>query len=138
MGPSRPKSGRLLRAGLRFPVPLAGRGGLLRRGRALRRGARRRGGPALLAAPLAGDVRVGLAAAAARLVAAARLLVDRRPGAALGLPLGDAAALVPLGDVLGLPLLLISVFRLVAPWHGVSSRCAVPVAGPRLTVGSQT
>ena len=79
-----PRRGRLLRRrGTLFGGP--GGGGLLRRGRALGGWARRRGRAALLPALLAGDVRVGHAAAAAGLVAAAGFLVDRRPGPALGL-----------------------------------------------------
>ena len=55
---------------LRRLVALAGGGGLLGRGRTLRGRARCRRGPVLLAAFLAGDVRLGLASAAARLLAA--------------------------------------------------------------------
>src|SRR5438874_2260545 len=60
------------------------------------------------AALAAGGVRLLLAAAGTRLLAAARFLVDRRPGAALGLLAGGAAGRVALGDVLGLPLLLVA------------------------------
>jgi hypothetical protein len=65
--------------------------------------------------PLRADTLVsGVAAAAAGLVAAAGLLVDGRPGAGLGLLLGDAAFAVALGDVLCLALLLVGVSVLVS------------------------
>src|SRR3569623_939955 len=59
-----------------------------------------------------------VAAARAGLLAAAALLVDRRPGAALGLLLRDAAVLIALLDMLGLALLLVGVAAHVAARHG--------------------
>src|SRR2546423_650077 len=98
-------------------APRARGGGLLGRGRALSGRPGRGRGAAQFAALVAGGVRLLLAPAGAGLLAAARLLVDRRPGPALRLPLGDAPALVALLDVLGLALLLVRVLGLVAPWH---------------------
>src|SRR3569623_2408073 len=59
-----------------------------------------------------------VAAARAGLHAAAALLADRRPGAALGRLLRDAAGLIALLDMLGLALLLVGVAALVAARHG--------------------
>src|SRR5687767_13659835 len=75
-------------------------------------------GAAALATALAIRLLVlGLAAAAAGLLAAAVDRVDGRPRAALGLAGADSAFLVALGDVLGLALLLVGVFRLVSSGH---------------------
>src|SRR5690606_1154958 len=63
------------------------------------------------------DVGVFLAAARARLVAAAALLVDGRPRAGLGGFLRSSAFLVAFGDVLGLALLLVGVLVLVSSGH---------------------
>src|SRR5436190_21748940 len=53
---------------------------------------------------------------AAGLLAAAVVLVDRRPGPAFGLLLGDSLLLVAFGDLVGRARLLVGVF---AAWHGV-------------------
>src|SRR5262249_37492471 len=54
-----------------------------------------------------------------RALAAAALLVDRRPGARRGLALIDASRLVALLDVLGLAFLLGRVLGLVTARHGL-------------------
>src|SRR5262245_65787942 len=96
-------------------LPRASR--LLRRGRPRRSRPIGRGRAAEAAALAAGGVRFLLAPSAARLLPAAGLLVDGGPGPPLRLPGGDAALLVPLGDVLGLALLLAGVGGLVSTWH---------------------
>src|SRR5579863_10646122 len=61
----------------------------------------------------------GLAAArAAGFLAAAVVLVDRGPGAALGLFLRYALVFVAFGNVVRLTLLLVGVFGFVAAGHG--------------------
>src|SRR5262249_54829778 len=97
-GSGPPGSARFL-AGL--AIALAGRGGLLGGGGAFGGGAGRGGLTPQLAPLLARHLRVGLAPAASRLVAAAGLLVNRRPGPALRFVLGDASLLVALFDVFG-------------------------------------
>jgi hypothetical protein len=52
-------------------------------------------------------------------LAAAAFLVDRRPGAAFGLLLGDAAVLIAFLDMFGLALLFVGVAALVAARHGI-------------------
>src|SRR5687768_16732948 len=74
------------------------------------------------AAARRGDVGVGLAAARAGQIAAARFLVDGRPGAPFGVRLGNALLLIAFLDVLGLALLLVGVGALVAAGHGSISR----------------
>src|SRR5262245_58291177 len=78
-------------------APLAGRGRFLRGGGALGGGPGGGGSAALLPALAAEDVGVLLAPAAARLVAAPRLLVHGGPGPALRLLFGDAPPLVAVG-----------------------------------------
>jgi len=56
-------------------------------------------------------------AGAARLLAAAIILVHRRPGAPFGLLPGDAALLIALGDMVGLALLLVGIFTFIASGH---------------------
>src|SRR5262245_28207651 len=58
------------------------------------------------------------AARAAGFFSAASDLVHGGPGPPLGLVLRHAALLVPLFDVLGLPLLFVGVFRFVVARHG--------------------
>jgi hypothetical protein len=58
-------------------------------------------------------VALRFAAAGSRLLAAARLLVDGRPGATLGFLVAGPALLVALLDMLGLALLLVRVAALV-------------------------
>src|ERR1044072_9763275 len=74
-------------------------------------------GPALLTAFSCGLVVFFLAAARSALLAAARYLVDGRPGPALSFFVGYAAFLVTLFDVLSLALLLVGVAALVSSWH---------------------
>lgn len=62
-------------------------------------------------------MRVGLAAARSRLVAAARFLVDRRPGARLGFLGRRAAILIAVGDMFGFALLFVGVRVLVSTGH---------------------
>jgi hypothetical protein len=57
------------------------------------------------------------AAAGARFLAAAVVLVDRGPGAPLGFFFRHAARLVAFGDVVGLAFLLVGVLWLVATRH---------------------
>src|SRR5690606_5155991 len=64
---------------------------------------------ALAAAFARAFVRVFFPAPGTGLVAAARFLVHRRPGATLGFLLGNAAVFVSFGDMLGLTLLLVGV-----------------------------
>src|SRR5690348_15902091 len=99
-------------------VALARRRGFLGRCGAGRRRPMGRGLAAALAA-LIGRRMAGVLAAAGPtgLLAAAVVLVHGRPGPALGLLVGDAALLVALGDMIGLALLLVGVFRLVATGH---------------------
>src|SRR6266566_6235500 len=102
-------------------LPLAGRGGLLGRTGSLRgrpaRGCLAAARAADPAATFRGYVGVGNTAARAALVAAAGLLVDRRPGTPLGFLLGDAAILLALFDMFGLALLLVGVAGFVAARH---------------------
>src|SRR5690606_26891798 len=65
-------------------------------------------------------------------LAAAGLLVHRRPGAGLGFVLGNALGLVALLDVLGLALLLVGVFVLAASGHGGGSagNCSLEAGRP--------
>jgi hypothetical protein len=65
-------------------------------------------------------VAVLLAASRAGLVAAARLLVHRCPGTAFGLFVADTAILIAFLDMLGLALLLVGIFILVALGHHAS------------------
>src|SRR4051794_6008088 len=102
-------------------VALACRRRLLRGRRPLCRSARGRGLAAELAALVRGGMTGRFAATRAGFLAAPVVLVDGRPGAALGLLLGDAALLVALGDMVGLPLLLVGVFGFVAARHRGSS-----------------
>src|SRR5271166_2581857 len=60
-----------------------------------------------------------LATARAALLAAARFLVDGRPGPALRFRLGNPPVFVARRDMVGHPHLSISVFRLVAAWHDI-------------------
>src|SRR5688572_17207773 len=84
----------------------------------LRRGAAARGGrSALLPALARAGVAFLLAAAGTRFLAAARFLVDRRPGARLRLLLADAAILIAFGDVLRLALLLAGIRAFVSARH---------------------
>src|SRR5512144_912259 len=102
--------------------PLAGRRRLLGRTRTRRRGATGSGASAQTPAFARGGVADFLAATGAALLAAAGLLVDRRPGAPLGFIRRDAALLVAFLDVLRLAFLLVSVTRFVAAGHDVSPR----------------
>src|SRR5947208_351270 len=54
---------------------------------------------------------------AARLFTAVMRCIDGRPSAAFRLFVGHASLLVTLFYVLGLPLLFVRVFTLVASWH---------------------
>src|SRR5690606_30445254 len=99
------------------PATAAGFPALLR-GRAALRVALRRA--ALATTLAAGGVAFLAAAARAGLLAAARFLVHRRPGAALGLLVADAAILIAFLDMFGLALLLVGIAALVAAGHGVS------------------
>src|SRR5689334_10680856 len=98
--------------GVMLGVALAGGRGFLGRCRAVRRRAMGRGLTAALAARVRSRM-AGLLAPAgpAGLLAAAIVLVHGRPGPALGFLLGDATLLIALGDVIGLALLLVGVFR---------------------------
>src|SRR6185437_6104700 len=95
-------------------VALARRRALLGGGGALGVGAR-----GLRLAPPLGRRSVAflLAAPRAAFPAPAALLVDGRPGAPLGLLVGDHAFLVALGDMVGLAFLLVRVLRFVAARH---------------------
>jgi hypothetical protein len=62
-------------------------------------------------------MRVGLAAAGARFVAAVGLLVHCGPGPTLGFVLRHATLLVALLDVLGLALLLVGIGVLITTRH---------------------
>src|SRR5690606_18831776 len=75
------------------------------------------------------DVRVLPSAPRARLVAAARFLVHRRPGVALSLLFRRAALLVAFGDMLGLALLLVGVLVIVSAWHGLSPSSVGSIPG---------
>src|SRR5581483_7536841 len=97
--------------------PLACAGGLLGRARAGRGRTARRSAAADASALARGGVARRLAAARAALLAAAGLLVDRGPGAPLGLAPADAALLVAFLDVLGLALLLAGIARLIPAGH---------------------
>src|SRR3954470_24383825 len=78
-----------------------------------------RRGAAAEAATFAGRRMVlRLAAPGAALLAAMGFLVDRRPGPAFRLLARDAARFVAFLDMLGLPLLLAGIARLVAARHG--------------------
>src|SRR4051812_26937962 len=98
---------RLVPAGL----PALLRGGAAAFGGALGRGA------ALAAAFPRARVALLPAAAGARFLAAARFLVDRRPGAGARFLLGNALVLIAFGDMLGLALLLVGIFAFVALRH---------------------
>src|SRR3954451_11430728 len=78
----------------------------------------RRGGAAEAATFTGRRMVLRLAAAGAALLATMGFLVDRRPGPAFRLLARDAARFVAFLDMLGLPLLLAGIARLVAARHG--------------------
>src|SRR5688572_2775067 len=117
------------------PVARAGLGGLARGGGARGLRARCRGAAALVAGALVDRAVVAAPVSpAAGLLPAVVDLVHRRPGAALGLVVGHAAALVALLDVLGLAFLLVGILRLVSTWHGKPPRLTMSPAGIAIRV----
>src|SRR5262245_8487162 len=95
-------------------VALARRRGLSCRGGAFRSRSGSRCLPAELATFMGRRMAGVLAASRARFLAAAIVLVDGRPGPALGLVLRHTPLFVAFRDVVGLTLLFVRVFRLVA------------------------
>src|SRR3546814_7684490 len=87
-------------------------------GRAFAGRARGRSLAAGPAAPARRGLGLLLATTRAALLAAAAFVVDRGPGASLGLVLAHAAIAVALFDMLGLALLLIRVGGFFTAWHG--------------------
>ena len=91
-------------------ISLARRGRLLRRSRAIRRGPGGRSLPAFFSAFVGGGMaRVLAAASSAGFLSAAVVLVDRRPGPALGFPLRHAVLFIALRDVIGLSFRLVRI-----------------------------